>query len=366
MIRFILAIFLIFGFSYAEDETIFEPEDTTVVSQKIIYLSYDAVPQRVINGEIFPITIKSLSTKPDYQNISFTFENGSGVNLIDETASHTKVGKYFYDTFYFQAEKGTAVLPDFIATATDANGNEYPATTTLKGQELNVITLNPKDNFSNIIADSFNITNYKITSYNKNYNIVLFTAVASRSDLADIHINNVAKQGIESLDNNFMSPKVTYYAIIKKDIENFTFSYFNLQEQRFKKISFPVVVDDDRVTTQSDLRPKDQQFSQIKIMAAAAVFVVLLLLIVWKKKYIYLIVLTIPAAYILFSIRPSEIICVKEGSNIYLLPLKNGTVFEQLPVRKYLEVEGTTEGYKKIKLDNNKIGWVNNEDICSN
>ncbi|WP_345993574.1 hypothetical protein [Sulfurimonas sp. HSL-1716] len=365
MIRFILFVSLIFCFSYAQD-AIVQSQDTQQTNPKVVYLSYDSVPQRVINGEIFPVTIKSLSTKPNYQEITFSFENGSGVNLIEESSSHTKNGKYFYDTFYFQAEKNDAILPDFIASVSDANGAPYPTTTRLKGQDLNVITLNPKDTFSNIIADSFSITNYKITSYDKNFNIVLFTAVAARSDLSNFHINNVAKQGIESLDNNFMSPKVTYYAIIRKDIENFTFSYFNLQEQRFKKISLPVVVDDDRVTTQSDLKPKDQQFSKIKIAAAAFVLVVLLILVLWKKKYIYLIFLIIPIGYIVYALKPSQIICVKEGSNIYLLPLKNGTVFEQLPAKNYLEVEGTTKGYKKIKLDNNKIGWVNNEDICSN
>ncbi len=365
MIRFILALLLIFGFSYAQDE-ILQPEDTTVVSPKILYISYDSVPQRVINGEIFPITIKSLSTKSDYQDISFSFENGSGVNLIEENSNHTKNGKYFYDTFYFQATKNDATLPDFVVSAFNSNGDAYPATTTLKGQALNVITLNPKDNFSNIIADSFSITNYKITSYDKNFNIILFTAVASRSDLANIHINNVTKQGIESLDNSFMSPKITYYAIIKKDVENFTFSYFNLQEQKFKKISFPVVVDDDRVTTQSDLRPKDQEFWKIKVAVATSILIILLFLILWKKRYIYLIVLIIPAAYILYTIKPSEIICVKEGTNIYLLPLRNGTIFEQTYKVDHLEVEGTTKGYKKVKLENNKIGWVRDEDICSN
>lgn len=362
MIRFILAFLLIFGLSYAQDETV-ESQDNM---PKILYLSYDGIPERVINGEIFPITIKSLSTKSNYQDISFIFEDGNGIKLIEENSNHTKNGKYFYDTFYFQATQEDAVLPDFIVSASDANGVVYPTSTTLKGEKLNVITLNPNDDFSNIIADSFSITNYKITSYDKNFNIVLFMAVASRSDLTNIQINNVKKQGIESIDNSFMSPSITYYAIIKKDIENFTFSYFNLQEQKFKKISLPVIVDDDRVTTQSDLKPKDQQFSTIKILIATAVLIILLILIVWRKKYIYLIILTIPIAYILYSLRPSEFICVNEGTSIYLLPLENGTVFEQLPIKESLQVEGTTKGYKKIKLDNNKIGWVRNEDICSN
>lgn len=364
--RFVLALLLIFGLSFGEDEIINIPDVQEEASPKIIYLSYDNVPQRVINGEIFAVTIKSLSTKPAYQEISFSFENGNGINLIDDNSNHIKTGKYFYDTFYFQAVKNNAVLPDFIATVSTSNGLVYPTSTILNGQPLNVITLNPKNEYSNIIADSFDITNYKVTSYDKNFNIILFTATATMSDLGKIHINNVAKQGIESLDNSYINPKITYYAIIKKNVENFTFTYFNLQEQKFKKISLPIIVDDDRVTTQSDLKPKDQQFSKIKVIAATVMLLLLLALIMWKKRYFYLVLLIIPIAYIAYVMKPSDIICVKAGSNIYLLPLKNGTIFEQTVVEENLEVEGTTDGYKKVKLNDNKIGWVRDEDICSN
>lgn len=364
MIRLVIALLLLVFSGVADDENLSLPE-VEESAPKILYLSYESVPQRVINGEIFPVVIKSLSTRPAFQNISFALQNANGVNFIDQNQSRTKEGKYFYDTFYFQANNETAVLPDFVASTADAYGNIYPAKTTLKGMPLNVITLNPKDDFSNILADSFEINKYKITSYDKNYNIVLFAATAIRSDLSKINIQGVTKQGIESLDNNFLNPKVTYYAIIKKDIETFTFSYFNLQEQKFKKISIPVIVDDDRVTTQSDLKPKDQQFSTIKIIITAVIFALLLLYIIWKRKYILVIFLILPTAYIIYLAKPLQVICVKEGSNVYLLPLRNGTIFEQLNSNKSLEVEGTTKGYKKIKLDN-KIGWIRDEDICSN
>ena len=356
MIRFILSFFLLFALSFGEEEITDIPE-VVEFSPKIVYLSYDNVPQRVINGEVFPVTIKSLSTKPDYRYISFSFEDGNGVNLIDENPTHVKNGKYFYDTFYFQAVKNDARLPNFIASASTSNGVVYPTSTILKGQDLNVITLNPKNEFSNIIADSFNITNYKVTSYDKNFNIILFTATAARSDLGRIHIKNVAKQGIESLDNSYMNPKITYYAIIRKDIENFTFTYFDLQEQKFVKVSLPVIVDDDSVTTQSDLKPKDQQFSRIKVTAAAVLLLLLLALILWKRRYIYLILLIIPVAYIAYVMKPSDIICIKAGSNIYLLPLKNGTVFEQTQRDENLEVEGTTRGYKKNQIPRSAAFW---------
>ena len=365
--RIILSFLLFCSFLFAND--VFghnqeQPQDST--AQKILYLSYDSIPSKVIVGEVFPVTIKSLSTQADYQDISYSFEKASGINLIDDSPNHTVKGSYFYDTFYFQATKIGATLPDVVATVANSNGNKYPTSTTLQGEPLNVAGLNPRNDFSNILAETFNIVSYKVTSYDTEHNIILFTATATRSDLGTIHIKNVAKQGIETLDNSYANSKVTYYAVIKKGLENFAFSYYNLTTQKFEKVSLTIIVDDDRVTTQSDLRPKDQQFSELKVIIASGVAFFFVLMIFWKRKFSYFLLLLLPVAYIIYIVKPAERICVKKGANIYLLPLSNGTIFETTDAQGNLEVEGNTRGYVKVKLSNKTIGWVKESDACSN
>lgn len=378
MIRLLLAFLLIFQFSFAEDNNVSTdstPSDTVadtppVAAQsagpQIVYLSYSSVPNKIINGEIFAITIKSLSTDSNYQDISFTFENGSHIVLIDDKTTQTKEGNYFYDTFYFQATGSSATLPDIVATASDDAQGTYPTTTTLKGQSLNVITLNPRSDFSNVIAEEFNLLTHKITSYDKNNNIVLFTATATRSDLSRMKMKDVTKQGIESIDNSFMSPKITYYAIIKKGVQSFDFTYYNLKNQTFEKISIPIIVDDDKVTTMSDLDPKDQQFTGLKLTITIIFLLILFALIMWKKKYKLLVVLILPIAYLVYLMKPADSMCVKQGSNVYLLPLTNGTIFDKTTSQENLEIEGESGNFTKVKLSSDKIGWIKNEDACSN
>lgn len=378
MKRLLLAFLLIFYTSFAEDtNTSVEPTSLEVAPQEqptqevsdgpeIIELSYDTVPRRIVNGEIFSITIKSLSTDPNYQDISFSLENGVHVKLIDDKTTQTKEGNYFYDTFYFQVTGSNAVLPDVVATASDESGVSYPVQTKLHGQRLNVVTLNPRADFSNVLAEDFNLLTHKITSYDKDHNIVLFTATATRSDLSRMQISNVEKQGIESIDNSFMSPRVTYYVVIKKGIENFEFTYFNLKDQAFEKVSIPIVVDDDSVVTQSDLSPKDQKMTGLKVTIAGIFLLVMLAFIVWRKKYKLLVILILPIAYIVSVVKPSSLMCVKQGANVYLLPLNNGTVFYKTLTEEKLEIEGESGDFKKVKLGSDKIGWVKNEDACSN
>lgn len=119
------------------------------------------------------------------------------------------------------------------------------------------------------------------------------------------------------------------------------------------------------MTTQSDIKPKDQSRELLKMKIAAGVAFVGFVFILWRKKYIYLVLILIPLAYIIYLSIPAKEICIKEGTQIHLLPVDNGTIFETTSTKLHLQKEGNTDTFVKVKLRNEKIGWVKNEDICS-
>lgn len=331
---------------------------------KILYLSYEKVPQRVLKGEIFPITIKTLSTIKNFVDITYELSNSEGLKLLSEFPSREIDSKYYYETFYFLVTSKNATLPNFKATLLDYNNTPY-RTTTLLGEKLNVIALNPQKDFSNIVADSFEIVEYKTTSYDITRNIVIFVATATNCNISALKLNGVFKQGIESLTESYLDSKVTYYAIIDKNIENLSFSYFNLTKNRFLPINIPIIVNDDSVTTQSDLKPKDQSREILKMSIAAIIAFGAFLMTLFRKRYIYMLIIVISLAYIAYTAVPSKEVCIKQGSNIYLLPVANGTIFETTPSRYNLHKEDEVKGWIKVQLENKKIGWVRDEDICS-
>lgn len=335
---------------------------SSLYANKVIYLSYEDVPQRVVKGEIFPITLKTLSTVKDFEDIDYKFSKLSGLKMLTTTPDRKQKGKYFYDTFYLLSTQSWAKLPDVNATLiSQADYNS----TFITGQKLNIITLNPKKNFSKIIANSFELVEYKTTSYDKQHNIIVFVATANNCDISSMNFKNVYKQGSESMTESFIDSKITYFLVIDKNIENFSFSYFNLLKNRFDVITIPIVVDEDSVTTQSDLKPKDQSKERLKMSIAAGVALMAFIFILWRRKYVYLIFLIIPLAYIAYLAIPDQEICIKGGTQIRLLPVENGTIFETTASKQTLLKEGSVKNFVKIKLKNERIGWVKNEDICS-
>jgi len=329
-----------------------------------LYLNFKEIPKRVLKGEIFSVTIKALSTLQDTTDITYEFSNYYGLESFSDIPYRESDDKYYYDTFYFLVTQSDAKLPDI--TASPRTYDETPhKSTTIEGPKLNVITLNPKKNFSNIIANSFELIEYKTTTYDNRHNIIVFMATATNCDIKALHFNNVFKQGVESVLEDYIDSKITYYIVINKEIENFSFSYFNLKKNKYILLNIPIIVNDDSVTTQSDLKPKDQSRERLKMMIAAGIALLGLIFILWRKKYIYLVFILIPLAYIAYIGMPSKELCIKTGSQIHLLPVSNGTIFETTQNRIYLQKEGGVKGFVKVKLQNDKIGWVKDEDICS-
>ncbi len=332
--------------------------------QKVLYLSFKEMPQRVIKGEIFSITLKTLSTVKNFTNITYKISNHRGLEILNDTPSREKDSKYYYDTFYFLTTSSRARIPNFRATLHSDNKKIYKKTT-LVGKKLKVVTLNPKKNFSNIIADSFAISEYKTTTFDEQHNIIVFVATATNCDIKSFRLQGPFKQGIESTTGTHFDSKIIYYAVINKKLEKFSFSYFNLKKNRFMLLNIPIIVVDDSVTTQSDLKPKDQSKERLKMSIAAVIAFIASIFILWRRRYVYLVFIIIPLVYIAYIAIPSKEVCIKAGAEIYLLPVHNGTIFEKSSSEYHLQKEGSVKDFIKVKLKNEKIGWVKNEDICT-
>jgi len=335
---------------------------SSLYANKVIYLSYEKVPTRVIQGEIFPVTIKALSTLRNSQDIKYSFSNVSGLKILNEIPVRERKGKYFYDTFNFLSTTSYASLPDIEASLI---GSTEHNSTILKGEKLNVIKLNPRQNFSNIIANNFELVKYKTTTYDKEHNIIVFVASAANSDITAMEFQNVYKQGSESVTESYQESRITYFVVVDKKLENFSFSYFNLLKNNFALVNIPIVVIEDSVTTQSDLKPKDQSKERLKVTIAGVVAIVIFIFILIRKKYIYFTFILVPLGYMAYVVIPDRIVCIKEGTQIRLLPVENGTIFETTSEVLHLHKEGSALKFTKVKLQNEKIGWVKNEDICS-
>ena len=126
------------------------------------------------------------------------------------------------------------------------------------------------------------------------------------------------------------------------------------------------MVDDDGVSTQSDLSPTDSRHTELKVGVAAILGVIFIALYYWRRQRWYLIASIAPLFFVVFTLLPNSSVCVKKGAPLYILPIKNGTIFEVTAEETNIEAENKVGDFTKIRMDNKKVGWVNKRDICSN
>lgn len=327
-----------------------------------ITLEHSNLPTHLYIGEIFPVTIKLTPLDIASGNIEYTLQNEEGIRVFSATPRRAVKADGVYDTFYFLVQSSNVRLPDITATVSSTGLDSNPIT----GSSLTASTLSPPATFANVLADSFKIIDYKTTAYNQESNIVVFTATARRCNIGTFSLQNAIKQGFESKLPNVEESQITYYAIIPNTQQSLDFTIFNLAKNRYESISIPIEVDDDSVSTQSDLSPTDSRHTELKVGAAAILGVILIALYYWRRQQGYLIASIAPLFFVVFTLLPNSSVCVKKGAPLYILPIKSGTIFEVTMEETNIEAENQVGDFTKIRLDNKKVGWVNKRDICSN
>lgn len=348
---------------YAFEESPFSQEEDPSANE--LYISYHNKPSKLYKNQVFKITIKALTTVKEYQDIYYKFIDGKNVVLLNQNPIREKKELYYLDTFYFQATATEVQTPtiDVSLVFKDYLG---AINKTIEPLTYTAISLNPNKDFSNLLADSFKINAYNATDYNDLYNILVFNVTATSTNLKNFSLQNVHKQGFEKIQRAYPTSTMTYYAFISKDFKEFRFTYFNNLSSKFESINLPINVKVDRVSTQSDLAPKQGGKQLFALSMSGALLLFFVLLFIFRRKLVYLLLALLPLAYLVYLNIPIQKVCIQKGSSIYLLPMRQSTIFEQTKQRVELNKLGKIEGYYKVQLTNQKIGWISEQNICKN
>ena len=109
--RLFLIVILLAQLLFADDYS-----DTPDVQQTQLYVSYEKKPKKVYLNQVFSITLKTLSTEENFEDIIYKFSLSKGVKLLSTQPKRKIVGRYFHDTFSFIATSEYITLPKITAT----------------------------------------------------------------------------------------------------------------------------------------------------------------------------------------------------------------------------------------------------------
>jgi hypothetical protein len=341
------------------------PAATTVQSSKSLFVSVESSPQKVYVGQVFSIKVKAIVAKNKIDALKNTFSDAANVSVINPTSAWENAGNNtYFNTFYFKATSKNAAMPKLSVSIVQHQEALESELVTLPAPS-NIIQLKADPLFSNVIAQSLSINKYKTTTFDAKNVIIVLEIETTGANLQDFKLSGIAKSGIDSSSETNSTQKIYYYAIMPNYHKEFEFTYFDLPSNKFKKITLPIVIENEEVSTQLGLNPKESIFEFYKTVAYAVLAFVFFLVLLKKRRWYYLIPVVIFLALFFLDKNPLNNVQLKANSVLMILPTEKSTVFftsdKQLPVEKL----GERENYIKILLPDGKIGWTQRENIIA-
>ena len=329
--------------------------DTSLV-QENIFLSYVDKPSKVYIGEVFKVTLKALIVD-SYDEIELSYMQGHDVMVINEDVQWEKIAENTYKAdIYMSLNSISSIVPHIkVSIFKDALRLGVKS---IDGIRPEVIKIDGDERYCGVVAQHLEVENYKATSYSESSNMIVLGIKATHASLIQFKLPNIKKQGIDSSFEKFPEESIYYFAVIPKTVNHFVFSYFNIQKNKFEKISIPVTVEKEPLSTQIEINPKDSKYHYYVKMLLGAMGVLFMIIFMFRRKIIYLIFVLILVGVIFYDKVIVEEVSLRENAPIRILPTKNSTVVFKVSSQIKVERVKTYRGFSKVIFDGGKIGWV--------
>lgn len=347
---------------FAED-TETNSNDGILVS-KNLYISYDEIPTEIYKNQQFEITLKAIITTPLWDRIETKFDTeDERFKIYDKSPGWKWVDDNTYVNKYFlKANVKTETLPKITVSIFN---EDYELLEEADSPEKSIVykdILGDKK-YANVIATDLKVVSQNTKQYNNMTLMSVIELEGTKSNLEDFYLKEYEQQGTQSFEDFTENQKLIYYIMIPVYKDKIEFTYYNFETKRFVPVEIPIELEQDLISTQTDLNPSTSNvliYKQIGLLVG-----VLILLVIYYFKRLKIILIAIVIALIIFGFTsvPNQIGTLKAGSNIYILPTKNSTLFQTTSRLLRVEVLNVKEGYIKILLPNQTIGWVKKNDI---
>lgn len=363
-------------FKFAPTDEINVPEGQLYeqIKAEDLSIKVSGMPEAVYEGQVFSIKV-SADTKSDL-NLKFeTSVEGASLSWLNHNnIVWTHIGNGLYSSTVFLQANSNKAKSLQLKLKVIANGEVY--------QQKSVSVFLPqiksvdfeRTRYSHIVADELEASSFRLKKFDDEHSIIMVELKGKNVNLRNFHIENpdITRQDIDTVNGDFNQQSAYYFAVIKGSIKNFSFSYYNLKENRIKVIEkLGLKLENDDVSTQVGLNPQEGYFEIYKNIAIFALAGLFAILSIWKKRLIYiagLVLFVFLAAYIY---NPLNIAVLKADTQVRILPIASSTPFyEQVGrVQKGVKILDSVGDYYKIKFNKDgisQVGWVKRDDVTKN
>lgn len=347
------------------DASIHGNEIYQYVQPNELKLSMTNIPEAVYIYQIFSMDFKANAEQNLNFDLNLTIQTNN-LKWINPKPNWNEERKGVYDaTLWFEANSTDANISD-ITLVLNRNDSFFQKSSIIPTLPL-IKNFKTDEYFSNIAADGLEVKKVKTSKFDDQNNITVIELETKNGNLNLFHLpQNYEKQGIESIKGDFNNQNGNYFVIANKSLKSIQFSYYNLITKKLDNFIIPIKVEEDDLSTQVNLNPKESQFEFYKDIILYALVAIFLLFFVFKRNYYYLALAILFGLYSFYVNKPFSEGIIDINAEVSILPTPNSTIFYVANHSQKVKIMTEEGNYTKILLGNKKIGWVKNENIKQN
>jgi len=333
------------------------------IESKVLYTKYVDIPKVVYTKQQFNVTIQA-NILISYANIPYTiftkFDNSkSNLELLTQDIVWNNINDNLYETtLKFKVLKDSVLLPSIEIHLLD-DENELIDKSKIKNEKIifQKIAINQKL-YSNVIAQDLVINSIKTKQYTNTELIHMLAITGTASNLEEFYISKYENQEVKVLDSNG-DTQIMYYSIrTPRGEKSIHFSYYNTLEHRFINKRVIISIQEDLVSTQTDLNPYENDMMIYKRLAVAMVVLCFLMIYYFKREIFYLFFTVVFMTLLIYMMYPNDKMVLENNTKVYILPTPNSTIFSILNKNEEVEILIDNGKYKKVLFKNKNIGWI--------
>lgn len=330
-----------------------------------LILTTSKVLQTAYVNQIYKLSLKADIQQDITVDLNLTLNKTPSLKWLNEKkySWFQTRGGLFETTLFLEANDTQAKLNDINVIMT-RNG-EFFQKASKKAPNPKFTPVPAKENYTHIVADELKVISHKTTDFDDKTNMMTIQLSVKNGDLSSFYIQNdqILRQNVSSINGPLENQRGFAFLIFDKNVTNVTFSYFNLQTQKFENFSLNVKIEKDDLSTQTDINPQESSFKTYKIIVIFTFVGVLIVMFLTSRNLTPLIIaLVIVGAYFYFQKQTSTGF-IAQNTQVKILPIKNSTIFYISKERENVKIFDEKADFVKIMLSDGKIGWVKKESI---
>ncbi len=340
--------------------------DATFIQSNNLYLKYTSYPELVYSQQRFTVKLEAiiLIDVDEYTDIVTTLYDEKNIELSKQEIVWIEKaeGEGYTANITFKAYNKAFTLPTIKLTIMEDDEEVDSVSANPPEIKIHKIAIN-QDKFSQIIADKLEIRSVKTKQLNNEMLMSTIHIEAINGNLEEFYLKKFKEQNIIEFDNNYLSQSLYYSVVFPKYIKEINFDYYNPILAEFINVQLPIFLEEDLVSTQTDLNPYDNSmllYKQIALFVLILIFVLIYLKNRSKLAITFAILFAIPWISLML---PNSIIDISKGTKVYILPTTTSTVYKILEKRQEVEVLIKQEKFIKVLFQNKHIGWIKRNDI---